>query len=382
MAELELRFYPSIGELPAEVWNGLFGIDYPFTRHEFLSALEEGGCTTKDSGWQPNHAILYREDTAIAAMPLYIKSHSYGEYVFDWSWADAYRRHNLDYYPKLLSAIPFTPATGPRLAVAEGENKVEITTILCAAICDFCTQQGLSSWHILFPEKEASERLVAGGLMSRHGSQFHWFNRGYSSFDDFLSGFNSRKRKGLKRERRRVAEQGIELRTLEGSDISPENWAQFFRFYQITYAKRSGHGGYLSLECFQALARLMPEQIVMVLARQGDLNVAGALYFRSGQTLYGRYWGCIKELDCLHFEACYYQGIEYCIREGLQKFDPGAQGEHKIQRGFEPSKTWSNHWIAHPEFAAAIDNFTRQETDQIEHYIQQASEYLPFKKPS
>lgn len=381
MAELELRFYASIGELPVAVWNGLFGIGYPFTRHEFLSALEEGDCTTRESGWQPNHAVLYRDKTAIAAMPLYIKSHSYGEYVFDWSWADAYRRHNLEYYPKLLCAVPFTPATGPRLVVAAGENEAELTTILSDAIFKFCTDQGLSSWHVLFPDKATSERLASGGMLSRHGSQFHWFNRGYRCFDDFLAGFNSRKRKSLKRERRRVAEQGIELRTLEGLEIGAHHWTQFFRFYQITYAKRSGHGGYLSLECFQALARLMPEQIVMVIARQDGADIAGALYFRSEHTLYGRYWGCTKELDCLHFEACYYQGIEYCIREGLQKFDPGAQGEHKIQRGFEPSKTWSNHWIAHPEFAAAIDNFTREEADHIDQYIQQASDFLPFKKP-
>ncbi len=380
-SELELRFYTSIKEVDQSAWNGLFGTDHPFTRYEFLLALEEGGSTTTESGWQPSHAMLFRGELGVAAIPLFIKSHSYGEYVFDWSWADAYQRHGESYYPKLVCAIPFTPATGPRLAILPGEPEAEITKLVVAGLTRFCQERGLSSLHILFPMKDAAATLETTGLMQRTGSQFHWFNRDYGSFDDFLAGFNSRKRKSLRRERRRVIEQNIELTVLEGTEINEEHWQLFYRFYQFTYAKRSGHGGYLSQQSFLALGRLMPEHIVMVLASQDGQAVAGALYFRSDDVLFGRYWGCIKELDCLHFETCYYQGIEYCIRHGLSRFDPGAQGEHKIQRGFEPSKTWSFHWVAHPEFAAAIDDFTRRESEHIEQYMVQASEYLPFKKP-
>lgn len=379
-APLEIRFFSSMTEVDSNSWNHLFGTDYPFTRHEFLLALEEGGSTTAETGWQPSHAMLFRADAPIAAMPLYIKSHSYGEYVFDWSWADAYQRHGLEYYPKLVSAIPFTPATGPRLAIATSESVAEISKLFAAALTRFCEEQGLSSFHILFPTDEVAHQLEDTGLIRRQGSQFHWYNRDYDDFGDFLSTFNSRKRKSLKRERRRVTDQGITLQRLSGGDITEAHWHLFYRFYQFTYAKRSGHGGYLSLESFLALGRLMPSQIVMVLATQHGREIAGALYFRSKDVLYGRYWGCIQELDCLHFEACYYQGIELCIEDGLKKFDPGAQGEHKIQRGFEPSKTWSLHWMAHAEFAAAIDDFTSRESGHIDDYIRQASEYLPFKK--
>ena len=242
--------------------------------------------------------------------------------------------------------------------------------------------QGASSWHVLFPDQQAALSLELAGTALRVASQFHWLNRGYSSFEDFLAGFNSRKRKSLKRERRRVVEQGIELRVLEGDQISAADWERFYFFYQMTYAKRSGHGGYLNREFFLGLASAIPEHCVLVMAYRAHQAVAGALYFRSADTLYGRYWGCEQELDCLHFEACYYQGIEYCIQHGLQRFDPGAQGEHKIQRGFTPIKTWSNHWIADPGFAKAIADFARREQRDIDHYIARASTYLPFREES
>lgn len=377
---IEARFLGSIADISGAEWNALCGTDYPFLRHEFLLNLETSGCVGGDSGWRCLHLTLYRNDALIAVMPAYLKSHSYGEYVFDWSWADAWHRSGLEYYPKLLTAIPFTPATGPRLGLAEDESLPALLPVIKQAIEQLASDQQLSSWHLLFPQDELREALTEQGMSPRVGSQFHWFNRDYSSFDDFLSRFNSRKRKSLRKERKRVAEQGIELKVFEGEDISAEHWRTFHHFYQMTYAKRSGHGGYLTREFFPGLSQCIPEHCVMVLAYRGEDAVAGALYFRSSDTLYGRYWGCAEEIDCLHFEACYYQGIEYCIRHGLQRFDPGAQGEHKIQRGFEPVETWSCHWIADPRFADAIDDFTRRESDHIAAYIEQATTYLPFKE--
>ncbi|WP_279243986.1 GNAT family N-acetyltransferase [Candidatus Litorirhabdus singularis] len=377
---IEARFIASISEIPAAQWNQLAGIDYPFLRHEYLLLLETSGCTDRESGWVPLHLTLFRGEQLIALMPLYLKSHSYGEYVFDWSWADAWHRNGRDYYPKLVTAVPFTPATGPRLCLAEGESAAEIYPLLLQAVKQMAEQQEASSWHVLFPDEEAAQVLEASGMALRTGSQFHWFNQGYTNFDEFLGTFNSRKRKSLRRERRAVAEQDIELRTLTGAEISSADWEKFHFFYQMTYAKRSGHGGYLNKEFFLGLGDAIGEHCVMVLAYQHQQPVAGALYFRSSNTLFGRYWGCEQELDCLHFEACYYQGIDYCIAQGLQRFDPGAQGEHKIQRGFTPIKTWSNHWIADPGFAAAIADFTRREQEHTEQYIDQAATFLPFKQ--
>jgi predicted N-acyltransferase len=377
---IEARLLHSLRHVDRDDWNAVAGGDYPFLRHEFLLALEESGCTTAESGWQPCHVTLRRAGELIALMPLYLKSHSYGEYVFDWSWAEAWHRHGQDYYPKLLTAIPFTPATGPRLCVADDENRHEMTTALFAAVQKLAEDQGLSSWHVLFPTAEEAGQLETLGATTRVGSQFHWFNRGYGSFDDFLGEFNSRKRKSLKRERRRVREQGISLETLEGADVGEADWERFYRFYQMTYAKRSGHGGYLNREFFLQVGDNLPERCVMVVARLEGKPIAGSLCFRSENTLFGRYWGCVEELDCLHFEACYYQGIDYCIRNGLERFDPGAQGEHKIQRGFEPIRTRSSHWIADPGFARAIADFTRRESLHTDAYIDQASSYLPFRE--
>jgi predicted N-acyltransferase len=232
---------------------------------------------------------------------------------------------------------------------------------------------------LLFPDETVSGLLVDRGLPQRRAVQFHWFNEGYRDFDDFLSTFSSRKRKSLKRERRRVAEQGLELEFLEGPAIAAEHWEQFHRFYQFTYAKRSGHGGYLTREFFTEVAAGMGEQVAMALARDRGEAVAGALYFRSGDTLFGRYWGCLREYDCLHFETCYYQGIDYCIRQGLTRFDPGAQGEHKIQRGFRPVVTFSNHWIADPGLARAVADFTERERPHTDAYLGEAVSLLPFK---
>jgi len=377
--EFSAEFITSLDQVPAATWNSVAGTDYPFLRHEFLYGLETSRCTTADTGWQPCHLVLRRGGDVAAVMPLYLKSHSYGEYVFDWSWADAWRQRGLPYYPKLVTAIPFTPATGPRLCALPGTDTDECVQAAVTAVKALAARRDISSWHLLFPEKALSDSLVEAGMHRRAATQFHWFNDGYRDFEEFLGTFNSRKRKSLKRERRRVAEQGLILDTRVGGDIREENWEQFYRFYQLTYAKRSGHGGYLSRDFFVSTAASMDDQAVMVLARLEDSTVAGALYFRSSDALYGRYWGCEREFDFLHFEACYYQGIEYCIANGLARFDPGAQGEHKIQRGFRPITTWSNHWIADPALSAAVGDFTQREAQHNERYRRAAAELLPFK---
>ncbi|WP_220463691.1 GNAT family N-acetyltransferase [Sediminihaliea albiluteola] len=381
-AGYSIEFISSLSQVEAGQWQAVVGDDYPFLRYEFLYGLESSGCTTAKTGWQPCHALLRKDSNLCAVLPLYLKSHSYGEYVFDWAWADAWQRLGLDYYPKLLSAIPFTPASGPRLRCSAAITEDQAWPIFIQAIKDLAQERGLSSWHLLFPEPATSQKLQSLGLPQRLATQFHWLNQNYQSFDDFLATFSSRKRKSLRRERARVSEQGLKLQRLQGTQISPKLWQQFHRFYQLTYAKRSGHGGYLSREFFTEVAPSLGEQVLMVVAELNGETVAAALYFHSGDTLYGRYWGCEQEFDCLHFEACYYQGIEYCIERGLKRFDPGAQGEHKIQRGFTPILTYSNHWVAEPELAAAVADFTRREAVQVEHYRQQAAELLPFKRGS
>lgn len=348
-------------------------------RHEFLLALEQSGCVTARSGWRPQHAIVERGDTLLACMPLYLKAHSMGEYVFDWSWADAYSRHGLEYYPKLLTAIPFTPCTGPRLCATQDMTTAELLPMLMQAVKELAEQHDASSWHLLFPEAGLREQLAAAGLQQRSGCQYQWFNAGYRDFEHFLETFSSRKRKNLRKERARVADAGIEFDLLEGAAVSEEQWQRFFRFYQSTYFVR-GRAPYLNVDFFLQLGRSMPERLLLVLARKDGEYIAGALFFKGSDTLYGRYWGCSEEYQFLHFETCYYQGIDYCIRHGIARFDSGAQGEHKIQRGFKPVHTWSAHWIRHPDFARAIARFVQEEQRHIDAYVAQASEYLPFRR--
>jgi uncharacterized protein len=379
---VKIEFIDSLAAISAEAWNAVAGADYPFTRHEFLYSLERSGSADADSGWQPLHALIKRDGKLIAVMPLYLKSHSYGEYVFDWAWAEAYQRYRRIYYPKLLCAIPFTPATGSRLCIAPGEDRTDISAQLIAALKKKINASEISSLHILFPDAIAAANLASTGLSERWGAQYHWFNRDYASFDDFLATFNSRKRKNLRKERERVAEQGLTVTLLEGEQIGAHEWDLFQRFYAMTYAKRSGHTGYLNAHFFQMIGAALPEHIVMAIAYLKDEPVAGALYFRDSTTLYGRYWGCVREFDFLHFETCYYQGIEYCIRNKLARFDPGAQGEHKIQRGFEPTKTLSYHWLKDADFGHAIDEFLQRERAAITEHIAAATELLPFKQAS
>lgn len=375
------RFLLSMEEIAAPDWDLIAGHDYPFIQHRFLLGLETTGCTSGESGWQPYHLVLesLTDGATAAVMPMYLKSHSYGEYVFDWAWAEAWQRSGLRYYPKLVTAIPFTPATGPRLCIVPGVDKAQAWAAALGAIKQLATDNSISSWHVLFPGEADSDRLLELGMHRRLATQFHWHNADYTSFDDFLGQLSSRKRKSIRRERRRVSEQGLELATLVGDEIGHQNWELFHLFYQQTYAKRSGHGGYLNREFFTEVAAGMGEQVIMVLASLDGKAVAAALYFRSGDTLFGRYWGCKQEFDCLHFEACYYRGIDYCIANGLQRFDPGAQGEHKIQRGFRPVPTWSNHWIADPQLSTAVADFTRREAVHSDEYRRDASALLPFK---
>lgn len=385
--DLDLEFVDSIASIGEQQWNALTGIENPFSRYEFLWALEKTRCTTKETGWSPHHVAVYcgeegdKNRSLVAVMPLYRKTNSYGEYVFDWSWASAYQDHGLEYYPKFVSAIPFTPSHGTRLFTDASVDRQELAKLIFEKLKEKTEAIGASSWHILFPTEEENQLFEKIGIPARTGCQFHWFNRDYSSFDDFLATLNSRKRKNIRKERQKVAERGTIFRTLAGPDISPEHWDTFYQFYQSTYMMR-GMQGYLSQEFFAEIGSEMPEQLFMIVALDEEKVIAAALFFKNSEKVFGRYWGSARDYQFLHFETCYYQGQEYCIQHKLKSFDSGAQGEHKIQRGFEPIITYSNHWIANEGFARAINNFLDEERPHIERYQEQASSLLPFKKDS
>jgi len=376
----QLRFLDSISELDSCTWNGLVRQASPFLRYEFFQALEETGCTTRATGWQPCHlAVTDSRGCLVGAVPLFEKTNSYGEYVFDWSWADAYRSHGMRYYPKLLTAVPFTPSAGPRFLFTEDSLRDELLPHSVEAIQQHASELGYSSWHVLFPTEQEHQALSRCGLLSREGCQFHWFNRGYSSFDDFLDALSSRKRKNIRKERLAVASAGIEFVVLDGAEITAAHWQQFYGFYQSTYLVR-GMQGYLNQDFFREIGRTMPDNLLLVLARKGKQIIAGALFFHDHTRLFGRYWGSLEQYQFLHFETCFYQGIDYCIRHGMTQFDAGAQGEHKIQRGFEPIRTVSSHWIGHPAFADAIGDFLDREQDHVRRYREEAASLLPYKK--
>jgi predicted N-acyltransferase len=376
---MQCQFISSINDIDAIIWNQLCGTDYPFLRHEFFAALENSGSTIKATGWQPHHLLIKDNDKVIAVMPLFLKFHSYGEYVFDWAWADAFNRHGYEYYPKLLNAIPFTPATGPRWAVAEDYNSQVVSTFLFNAIEVEAKKLNLSSTHFLFTDKKDGGHFDEKKYLKRTGCQYHWLNKDYRSFDHFLESFASRKRKNLKKERQKVYDQDITLKIKTGADINADDWHHFYLFYHMTYYKRSGRQGYLTEAFFPLLTQHLNEHLVMVQATKDEEIIAASLYFKDSKVLYGRYWGCKDEYDHLHFEACYYQGIEYAIANNIERFDPGAQGEHKIQRGFTPVPTYSHHWIENQSFDDAIRRFIDTETVEIAAYIEHASKRLPFK---
>ncbi len=377
-AKLVFRFHSSIEQIPTRTWNVLAGQGSPFLKHEFLLALEASASVCAETGWQPHHLEVTREGKTVAVMPLYIKGHSYGEYVFDWSWADAYRQHGYQYYPKLLTAIPYTPSQAERLLVASSEDAEQMCAVIATQVVQEARRLGASSWHVLFPSATQSACLAKHRVHQRIGTQFHWFNREYESFEHYLETFNSRKRKNLRKERKAVHEAGIVFERHGGQSISAQMWNTFYQFYENTYHVR-GQQAYLTKDFFERLGRTMPEHLVLVLAKKNGLAIAAALSLCDQTALYGRYWGCLEEYQFLHFETCYYQGIEYCIEHKLQSFDSGAQGEHKIQRGFEPISTYSNHWIVDEQFDAAITDFLEKEKTYIEQYKDNAAEYLPFK---
>lgn len=384
------QFHSSINSIAEDQWNTLCDTDYPFLQHAFFSALENTGCTSKATGWEPYHLTLSDISTQkiIGVMPLFLKHHSYGEYMFDWAWADAYRRHGYAYYPKLVNAIPFTPATGKRWGIDAAYPEKDIIKAFQQALTHEALTHQFSSCHVLFLTEDDSQQWRSDRWLPRTGYQYHWFNQDYADFDDFLSGMTSRKRKNIRKEREKIIQQHIQLTTVTGDQLSDEEWQQFHHFYQSTYYKRSGHQGYLSDAFFPILARAMGENIIVIKAHDMQHStakscrnwVAAALCFKDKSTLYGRYWGCADDYDGLHFEACYYQGIEYAIKHQLSRFDPGAQGEHKIQRGFTPITTHASHWIAHPEFSQAIARFLTQEEKEVQQHLDAAAEYLPFKK--
>lgn len=392
------KFYSTIEAIGKDTWDQLTHDNYPFTRYEFLHALESASdsdvaACCEESGWQAHHLLLIddNDDQPIAAMPLYIKYHSFGEYIFDWAWADAYQRNGLSYYPKLLSAIPFTPCTGPRLISKGDTRSSEVIHYAKQAIHEEQNRLNLSSSHFLFTGEQVSKEFEDQSCLLRESVQYHWFNRKdnpYKDFKDFLNSFKSRKRKAINKERDQISSQGLRIKRLTGEHISPELWQRFYYFYQITYAKRSGHGGYLPQHFFSEIGHSMPDQIMMAVAFKDNTEcdnkpenaIAAALFFYSEKCLYGRYWGCSREADFLHFELCYYQGLEFCIENNLQRFDAGAQGEHKIQRGFEPVKTYSCHSIANPQFHDAIGRFIRQEKLHNSAYIREVRENLPYKQ--
>jgi predicted N-acyltransferase len=381
---MHCKCYSSISEIPARLWDDLFGSENPFVQHAYLLALEKSDCVSRQTGWQPRHMVVSEKDRPVAVLPLYAKIHSYGEFVFDWGWAEAYERHGLNYYPKLITAIPFTPVAGPRVGISAEADPDEVFPVMLAALRQLAESNAYSSWHLLFPGIRLQKALFAmkdgGAFLHREAVQFHWFNRDYHTFDDFLATLRSARRKNLKRERRRVAEQGVTLQRKTGAEISDEEWQGFYRCYMQTYQKRSGHDGYLNLEFFDHLRTTMTEQLMLVVARCDDEIVATSLFLFDHRRLYGRYWGSLQEISCLHFEACFYQGIEFCIERGLQEFDPGTQGEHKLMRGFEPVKSSSYHWIADSRFRAAIADFLQQEKRGMDSYQQQAKGYLPYRK--
>jgi predicted N-acyltransferase len=368
---LTVRIVEDLGELPAGEWNAIAGGN-PFLRHEFFCALHETGCASARTGWSPRFVTVWAGPRLRAALPLYLKSHSYGEYVFDWAWADAYERHGLAYYPKLLSAVPFSPVSGARLL---GDDRAARARLIAAALE---LARSVSSLHVLFPPEAEARELEAAGLMLRRGVQFHWLNADYASFDEFLATLTHDKRKKIRQERRRVREAGVSLRRKTGREISPEDWKHFVRCYNLTYRAHMSTP-YLNLAFFRRLGETLPDHVLLVIAEREGRPIAAALDVFTDEALYGRYWGAVEHVPCLHFEACYYQGLEFCIERGIRAFEGGAQGEHKLARGFLPAPTWSAHWLRHPQFANAVENFLARESKGVERYIDELAEHSPFR---
>ncbi|MFQ5984958.1 MAG: GNAT family N-acetyltransferase, partial [Alphaproteobacteria bacterium] len=377
---LPARVIEGIDGVDAQAWDACAGDDNPFVSHAFLEALEHSGSVAPATGWAPRHLVL--EDEAggvVGAVPMYLKAHSYGEYVFDHAWADAFERAGGRYYPKLQVAVPFTPVTGPRLLVRPDVDGIEVERRLLAASLETARNEGVSSLHITFPTEKEWRRLGEAGLLLRTGLQFNWENRGYGSFDDFLADLASRKRKVIRRERHEAVSAGVRLETLTGDALRPEHWDAFYRFYMETGERKWGYP-YLTRDFFDRIARTMRERIALMMASRDGRYVAGALNFIGTDTLYGRYWGCIEDHRFLHFEACYYQAIEFAIARGLKRVEAGAQGPHKLQRGYLPRPTYSAHWIRHPGLGQAVAEFLRRERAEVDVEIAALSAHGPFRR--
>jgi predicted N-acyltransferase len=375
MAE-SLRILDSLGGVDSAQWDALAGTN-PTISHAFLDALHASGSAAPRAGWTMQYPTLWEDGRLVGAAPLYVKAHSFGEYVFDWAWAEAHERNGIAYYPKLLCAVPFTPAAGPRLLAANAEVRARLAKILLAAARD----SRVSSLHVLFPREDDATALRACGMLERTGVQFHWRNPGYRDFEDFLAALSHDKRKKIRQERRRVAESGVTLRRVGGAEATAADWDFFVTCYRRTYREHRSTP-YLNREFFSMLAARMPANVLLVIAEHDGRNIAAALNLHGPHALYGRYWGSVAYVPGLHFEACYYQAIEFCIERGIPLFEGGAQGEHKHARGFLPETTRSFHWLAHPAFNRAIDDYLDREGAHISAYVDELNDRSPFRKAS
>ncbi|MCW5731877.1 MAG: N-acetyltransferase [Alphaproteobacteria bacterium] len=378
-AEYQLTLHRRIAEIAETQWDACAGADNPFLTHAFLDALEESGAAAAETGWLPQHAAL-RDGAGrlLGVAPMYAKTHSYGEYVFDHGWADAYERAGGRYYPKLQIAVPFTPVPGRRLLLRE-ETDEAARSALMAGLVQAAERLGVSSLHLTFCTEEEWRRLGAAGFLQRTGEQFHFENRGYATFEDFLADLASRKRKQVRRERREVTEAGIVIEVREGRELTEAHWDAMFAFYMDTGSRKWGRP-YLNRRFFSLLHERMPEHCVLILARRAGRIIAGALNLRGTDTLYGRYWGCIEHHPCLHFELCYYQAIEYALARGLTRVEAGAQGEHKLARGYLPTPTYSAHWIADPRLREAIERYLVREREHVAEEIGYYASHAPFRR--
>ena len=377
---MRIQVVERIDTIDGAQWDALDHQGYPFLRHAFLSALERTRCIGEGTGWSPRVLTLQDDRGLAGALPAWLKTHSYGEFVFDFAWAQAYTRHGLRYYPKLSAAAPFTPATGPRCLVRSDLDQPLISRQLIQSLAEYADEQELSSAHVLFPA-EADRSLLERDpeWLMRRDCQFHWRNRGYADFEDFLGSFTADKRKKARRERRRVAEAGITFDSRRGSEASPEEILTAWQLHRVTFLRR-GNEPYLAAETFLEIARTMGESLLFKFAKHGDEIVAVAVFFVGRDTLYGRYWGCNENFHSLHFETCYHQGIEFCIEQRLDRFEPGTQGEHKVSRGFEPTYTYSAHRIAEPRFRSAIADYLERESEAVERYAAGIAEHVPYRQ--
>ena len=373
------RAHKSLESLDPRQWNALGGDRNPFLRHEFLAALEHTGCIGGHTGWDPHYLTVEDDQGLLGAVPAFIKSHSYGEFVFDFSWAQAYTGAGRRYYPKLTIAVPFTPATGSRLLVRPDADVAAVTRRLVKDIETFASSHSISSVHALFLDEPARAAFEESGWLIRRDCQFHWTNHGYSSFDTYLETFTADKRKKAKRERRRVAEAGIHFETRLGKDLDEKTLDQVYTFHRDTFL-RHGHEPYLTREFFTEAARNLGDALMVKIAVAGRKPVAAAIFFWSAQALYGRYWGSSADYHSLHFETCYHQGIDFCIERGIQRFEPGTQGEHKVSRGFEPTLTWSAHYIANRQFRDAIADYLNREGQSVDAYAEEVQAHVPYKQ--